>query len=250
MLRFFFPALLLILLAAGCTTAIPRTPVSQEDKAKAHRLILDGDKLLREGKDHLALSTYVEASTLDPYNELAFNKLAVAYSTLGMFREAGRAVDRAIRLEPEYSFAFNTRGIVQLANEDSKGAVKSFRKAISLDPQPLFHVNLGAAYLHRNNYSSAREAFVKAIALDPDVFRMEGAVEVATISKNADPEKHYSMALLFAQLKAKDPCLEYLSRALSGGLQEADRVKEEQAFDFLQEDEDFLQLVGTYGIAY
>ena len=38
--------------------------------------MFEGDVLIKDGKDHLALLKYLESSTLNPYSQYCFSKLA------------------------------------------------------------------------------------------------------------------------------------------------------------------------------
>ena len=204
--------------------------------------------LLREEKDHLALKTYVEASTLNPYDEVIFNKLAIAYSRILMFQEAEAAVERAIRLNPKYAYAYNTRGIAALAQSRLKKAVQSFRKAIDINPQPLFYFNLGTTYLQMDRFKEGRAAFQKALALDPDVFAMEDSIQVETRGSQNSSERYFRLAVIFAEFGAKEACLDYLAKAFNNGFRSSSRLKSEPAFDQFRSDEDFRRLIQLYGM--
>ena len=75
------------LLACG-PSRITKLPVPQERLLKAYRLMAEADRMLAEGKNHLAVLKYIEATTLNPYQETIFNKLAVAYCRIGRYPQA------------------------------------------------------------------------------------------------------------------------------------------------------------------
>lgn len=245
-----FIVLLLVLLLPACAAArIEKLPVSPEDAAQARRLSLEGDRLLRQGKDHLALVSYVEASTLDPYNEVIFNKLAIGYSRLLMFDQAKRAIKRSIRLNPDYAFGYNTEGIIALAVQRPSDAVKGFRKAIELRPdKAAFHINLGNAYLRLGKYQEGKAAFLKAVELDPNAFKTRGTVQIATVSETPDVEYYFQMARLNAELEDSESAVYYLEKALSAGFKEFQRITEDPIFEGLKENFEFIQLMNDYGI--
>ena len=246
--------LLLSLIAAfsvDCASRINKQSVSRTDQIKAHRYTVDGDQLLKSGKDHLALLSYLEASTLDPYNEVIFNKLAIAYARLTRFGQAKRASDRAIRLEPKYSFAYNTRGIIFLGLQQVATAVKAFEKAIVLAPdKPAFYINLGSAQMKLERFNDARWSFQKALNLDPEAFQLDDTLEVAAVHSESKPkpETNYQMAKLFAELGDKQTCLRYLAKALEDGFRDRRRLATDNAFAALLEDAEFISLVNSYGM--
>ena len=254
-------AFLLLLAAFGCAPKqIPKQQVAGADRVKAVVLAGEGDLLLREGKDHLALIKYVEASVRNPFDEHIFNKLAIAYSRLQQYDEASKAVDRSIGLNPEYAYAHNTRGIVQLAKLDNKGAVRSFRKAIELLPleepsdvkrtwEANFYLNLGYAYIQRDKFSRGIEAYRKALELDPAILDSKSVIRLEYSSPaTADPAVQFKFSRLFAQLGDKKQALYYLDRALAAGLKGTKKLIKDEAFDALRSDLDFIQLLESYGV--
>ncbi|MFQ5738043.1 MAG: tetratricopeptide repeat protein [Acidobacteriota bacterium] len=242
-------AFLALIFLPTCASRINKEPIAREDATRALRVMMEGDRLLKAEKDHLALLRYVEASTLNPYSEIIFNKLAVAYARLLRFDQAKKAVDRAVRLNPDYASAQNTRGIIFLALQNRKKAIGSFKRAIHLNPaKPSFYVNLGTAYLHRGNYEEARQAFLKARELDPEVFGKEGKIRVSTGPATDSPEQYYQMAKLFAELGDKESSLNYLSKAFSCGFQDQSRLMSESAFEKFKQDTDFIRLIQSWGL--
>ncbi len=244
-----FLVLLTAFFLSACASRIEKLPVPQKDKMQAHRMMIQGDQLLRQNKDHLALLKYLEASTHDPYNETIFNKLGIAYARLLQFERAARAIDRAIRLNPDYAFAHNTRGIVHLAENSTGRAVKSFKRAIRLMPSKYaFHVNLGNAHVQRGEFEMGRAAFLAALAINPGALSGDHVIEISTTTDEPDPERYYRMAVMFADIEAKANCLRYLEKALSNGFKDGPRLQSEKAFDEFREDPDFIELLAAFGL--
>ena len=205
--------------------------------------------LLKDGKDHLALLKYLESSTLNAYSPHCFNKLAVAYARILMFSQAKRAVDRAIRLDGEYPYGYNTRGIIQMALGKPGAGVDSFEKALHLDPQnSIFYLNLGRAHMGAGDYKKSRSALKQALQLNPDVLHLEGTIEVSASHKRDAPESYYRMAQLFAEVGDVKACLNYLSRALESGFRDRDRLQNDPVFDALRTTRTFIELVASYGL--
>jgi tetratricopeptide (TPR) repeat protein len=125
-----------------------------------------------------------------------------AHLSAGRFNEAIMAFDRAIRRDPEDSFAYMKRGMAHTALEEDKEALADFTKVLQLDPKNAkahlyrAHVHLrlkearaavedctaalrlhrddGEAYLYRGNanntlkeYGKARDDFREAVRLAP-----------------------------------------------------------------------------------
>jgi tetratricopeptide (TPR) repeat protein len=238
--------------SAACTgiKRIERREVPQDKLILSYRLTSEGDKLLEEKKDHLALLKYLEAADLNPYQEVIFNKLAITYSRLLQYDRAKRAAERSLGLKPDYAYAYNTLGIVKLATLDTKGAIRAVNKAIQLRPDVAsFYVNLGHAYMQARKYHEARKVYLEALRLDPGAFSQKDMVELSLATgKEPDPERHYQMALFFAESGDKESCLAYMQKALSAGFTNVKRISEEKAFKELRKDEDFRRLLQSYGL--
>ena len=166
-----------VLAACGGPERIVKLPVPREDVA--YRLMAEGDEMALAGQSHFALLKYLEATRLNPYHEVIFNKLAITYSRLQQFRQAEKAAERAIRLEPTYSSAHRTRGIIHLANQLNKRAIRSFQEAIRLKSEEAnFYVNLGQAYLRDEKYKEGLRTYQKALELDPEILDNADVIEL------------------------------------------------------------------------
>ncbi len=239
-----------VLAACGGPERIVKLPVPREDVLHSYRLMAEGDEMALAGQSHFALLKYLEASRLNPYHEVIFNKLAIAYSRLQQFPQAEKAVERAIRLEPGYASAHNTIGIVYLANLSNKRAIRSFQEAIRLMPEEAnFYVNLGQAYLREEKYQEGLRTYQKALELDPDILDNADVIELTPQSAEVVTEERlYQMARVFAELGNKQSCLEYLGKALSEGFSDGRRLLNDTAFEKFFEDEEFLDLIALYGV--
>ena len=234
---------------SACPSRITRVEIPLEDRLKARQLMVDGDVLLKDGKDHLALLKYLESSTLNPYSPSCFNKLAVAYARILMLSQAKHAVDRAIRLDRKYPYGYNTRGIIQMALGKPGAAAGSFEKALHLDPHnSVFYLNLGRAHMEAGDYRKSQSALRQALQLNPDVLDLKDTIEVSASNKRDAVESYYRMAGLFAEAGDVKSCLYYLSRALESGFRDRARLENDAAFEGLRDNRSFIELVVSYGL--
>ena len=81
-----------------------------------------------------AITDYDRAITLAPNNGEAFNNRAWANYKLGHMSEAKADVDKAEGLIPGKADVWDTRGHILEALGDRAGAIKSFEKALAIDP--------------------------------------------------------------------------------------------------------------------
>jgi len=196
----------------------------------------------------MAMLKYLEASQLNPYEEKVYNKLAVAYARLRMYYQARRAVNRAIGLNKDYAYAYNTEGILNLADKDLKAASGSFRKAITLRPDiASFHVNLGFAELERGNRKAAMEAYERANALDPELFQKDDFVELG-LRGPVDPGHYYEFGLVFAELGKLDFCLWYLKKAIATGFDDYEKLLSEPVLQKFKDREEYQTFLQQYGV--
>ena len=91
---------------------------------------------------------------------------------LQMLRQIDRAIEaysRAIELNPNYTDAYNNRGVSYSDKEEYGLAIKDFNTAIERCPNnTVFYSNRGATYSDMENYDRAIEDYNKAIELEPD----------------------------------------------------------------------------------
>jgi tetratricopeptide (TPR) repeat protein len=249
--RFVF--LCMFTLAVGCgPRLIPKRPLPREQVLLSIRLMGEGDVLLRQGKDHLAMLKYLEASRLNPYEEVIFNKLATVYLRLGMVLQADEAIDRSLRLNPEYAYGYNTRGIVRLAFQDFKGAAKSFQRAIRLrDDVAGFYINLGFCLVQLGNVEEAVAAYRKGLSLNPSILQTASEVPLGLSPEEDLPaNKCYELATIFARLGNVEYTLRFLDRALIAGYVTEEEILDEPVFrELAEESEEFRRFLAFRGVS-
>lgn len=240
----------LLLTPACAPQTIRKVTVPRAQEIQAIRLVSEGDQLLREQKDHLAMLKYLEASELNPYYELIFNKLAVTYARLQMFYQARQAVNRALALNRNYAYAYNTRGIIDLADQRERDAVASFQRAIQLSPGVAnFYLNYAAGLILLDRTEDAVEAYRQALRLDPEILQSGAYVELTFPNEAAsqDPRRYFRHAQVFAELGDLEQCLRYLDKAWIAGFQDFGQLKQPAFHKFLAS-ERFQQFLRDRGI--
>jgi len=244
----------MILIAGACLSIacgprrIEKRPVPQETRLKAIRMMGEGDDLFRAGKEHLAMLKYFEATQVNPYEEIAFNKLAIARSRLGMYHQARRSVDRAIGLNGDYARAYNTLGILHMVEKDLKAASESFRKAIELEScVPGFYLNLGFTEVQRGNLEEAMRAYQTAKELQPDVFENQEFIEM-DLGGPVDSASYYELGLVFARFGKLDLCIGYLEKAVTAGFDDYESLASEPVLLKFRNEETYQNFLQRYGI--
>jgi tetratricopeptide (TPR) repeat protein len=115
-------------------------------------------------------------------------------------KEAIKAYDKAIELDPKYVIAYIGRGIVYSASEDYKKAYEDFSKAIELAPS-----QAARPYFARGHYyywrlglnQEAIKDYSKAIQLEPKngEYYCHRAVSYEELGKNDDALKDFNKAI-------------------------------------------------------
>lgn len=113
-----------------------------------------------------ALSTYLTAQSFAPMNpalHLAVGRLELLNSKPDL---AGKYIDEAFALKPDYTEAAFLRSQVAVALGDVKAAISSAEKAVVLAPnEPVAYFQLGLLYYNERRYSDAIAALERAVAL-------------------------------------------------------------------------------------
>jgi tetratricopeptide (TPR) repeat protein len=97
-----------------------------------------------------------------------YNLKGAIYHKRQDYAAAEEALNRAIKLDPTYSYAYVNLGWVQYDENQAQSAMKSFYKAIELDPHhPEGHNNVGWILYKQKKFTEASDELRKAIAEDP-----------------------------------------------------------------------------------
>jgi tetratricopeptide (TPR) repeat protein len=149
-------ACLAALLLAGCTPPGPRA-------------LLEGRRLLKEGKHRAAVEELRTATVLLRTNALAWNDLGLACQRAGLAEEAERAYQRAVRLDGNLAEARYNLGCLWLAQNKPGPARLELTTCALLRPNWVESVlALGAAEWRLRDLPAAEKSFGDALRLSPD----------------------------------------------------------------------------------
>jgi Flp pilus assembly protein TadD len=168
-----FPVLILLSVCCiwfcGCTPPGPQA-------------LLDGQKLLMEGKYPQAVEKLRAATSLLTNNANAWNYLGLAYHQAGSLTEADRAYSRALQYDRDLAEVHYNLGCLWLSQGKLDAAkaeltTYTFRRANSLEG----HIKLGTAQWRSRDFAAAERSFSDAYRLSPqnaDVLNGLGLVRV------------------------------------------------------------------------
>jgi len=115
--------------------------------------------------------TAIKESGLDDYINSAtyWNSFGLACYESGKYKDAIDAYKRAIKVDPDYTYAHLNLGVAYLKSHMQTNAVQALKRLIRIDPEDAMgHYNLGIAYYESGKYKDAIETFKQAIRINPD----------------------------------------------------------------------------------
>ena len=123
--------------------------------------------LVKERKWDEALLAFERAfKDLSEHPDLVHDR-AVCLFNLGRKKEALAELNRAVTLQPDYSYRYASRAYMRNALKDIHGAISDYKKAIELDPEDAISMNnLGMLEEQLGYTQEARERFQLADELN------------------------------------------------------------------------------------
>jgi tetratricopeptide (TPR) repeat protein len=115
------------------------------------------------------LTLWQDCSRKSPNKARPANNLGLAYSELGDYEKAVAQLEKAVRLEPEFTDAYNNLGNVYVKKKEYTKALPYYLEALKYQPencQP--YENLGRAYYELQQYDKALEYLAQSLKKNPD----------------------------------------------------------------------------------
>ena len=145
---------LTLILFNGCTDPGPRA-------------LLEGERLLREGKSPEAIRKLEQASNLLPKDARAWNHLGVAYHGAGRLSEAVKAYQQALALDRNLAAGHYNLGCLHLEQNDLPAALAELTSYTGFQPNaPDGWTRLGTAQLRARQLDAAEKSFHQALKLN------------------------------------------------------------------------------------
>ena len=115
-----------------------------------------------------AIADYNRAIRLNPKESAAYNNRRLAKEGRGDLNGAIADYSRAVQLNPKDAFAYNNRGNAKAAKGDFNGAIADYDRAIRLDPKYAnAYYDRGLAKKKKNDFAGAISDYNRVIELDP-----------------------------------------------------------------------------------
>lgn len=120
-------------------------------------------EVLQKGNIEEAIILYTQALDSAPNDVNILSDRGVAYLHADDFSNCFKDLDKAIELQPDYSYRYACRAFAKNHFKDLEGAVKDYQKAIELDPNDAVAQNNYGLLLEQQGYKKeAEKRFEKA----------------------------------------------------------------------------------------
>lgn len=150
------------------------------------------------GLYHDAIKDYDTAIKLDHNYATAYNNRGSAKDELKQYKEAIKDYDKAIELAADSAMPYNNRGNTKANLQQYGEAIKDYDSAIRINPNDFeFYVNRGATLIKLQRYDDAIKDSNKAIELNPQ-----------------NVKAYFNKACAYALMKNKPEALNWLDKAL------------------------------------
>lgn len=161
-------SLIIVSALAPCASAQLVQTWDTKAREKSQRLNSAGTTALDKGQIAQAIILLNQAIAADPTDHVALNTLGVALAKQGKYDEALEHLQKAYALKHDAETLLST-GMVYYLQHDFDAAIKSWTRALELDPKMIaLHGNMGYAYLRKGDFEKAEESFHKLIKVKPN----------------------------------------------------------------------------------
>jgi serine/threonine protein kinase len=128
-----------------------------------------GIKSLEDEDYDGAIENFTKAIKLNPNYSEAYNNRGIAYTSKGDFERAVSDYNIAIELDPEFFYAFINRGKLYSDKDEIEQAIIDYTRAIEINPDnPVAYYNRANAYSKQKYFKLAIEDYSRAIELNPE----------------------------------------------------------------------------------
>jgi tetratricopeptide (TPR) repeat protein len=150
--------------------------------------------LEKAGKDPEAIALYEKARKSDPAMEGVCRRLAVLYDRQGDFTKALEEYQRALKLNPHDADLLNDLGYAYYCRGRWTDAENSLRQAVEINPKHgRAWINLGMTLGQEERYTESFEAFAKVVS--PAQAHCNVAFALTTQGKREEAKEAYRKAL-------------------------------------------------------
>lgn len=131
-------------------------PSASAENPAMTAIIEEGQKLYDAGKYDEAMAKFVEVTSVDPQNAVAFNNIGLIYKKKNNYAQAENYYKKALAIRPDYPECLNNLAVLKVASGDTLEASLFLKKAISADSTYAdAYFNLAVLNDNQGNYKEA-----------------------------------------------------------------------------------------------
>ena len=157
-------------------------------------------ELHQSGKVNEAQKIYLDLLEDNPSDHKINFLTGTSYLQLKNYEKAITYLDNSIKINPEFPYSYNSKGIVFSEIKQFKEAIKNYDKAILFKPNFFeAHLNKGISLKNIKKYDDALKSFEKCKEIDslnPKIYNNLGNLFIENF-KYTDAKKAYDNAIMF-----------------------------------------------------
>lgn len=215
------------------------------------------------GQYEKALNSIGLALNMDSTDLVNLERKANILYEMGNAKSAIDVYTQVLNTQPEYAFGYYRRGWFKELTGDFDGAIEDLSMCVVLDPEESYAFETrGDIYLKQGKKELAEADFHKVIELEnsPEKYscihyayqglgQNEKAIEMmdSIIARNEDRAgSYYDASCLYARMGQKQKALEYLEKSLKLGYRRFAHIARDQDMDLIRDMEEFKTLIQKY----
>lgn len=210
-----------------------------------------------------ALNSIDQALNMDSTDLVNLERKANILYEMGNAKSAIDVYTQVLNTQPEYAFGYYRRGWFKELTGDFDGAIKDLSICVVLDPEESYAFETrGDIYLRQGKKELAEADFLKVIEIEntPEKYscihyayqglgQYDKAIEMmdSIIAREEDRAgSYYDAACLYSQMDNKQKALEYLEKSLELGYRRFAHIERDQDMDPIRDMEEFKALILKY----
>ena len=210
-----------------------------------------------------ALNSIDQALNMDSTDLVNLERKANILYEMGNAKSAIDVYTQVLNTQPEYAFGYYRRGWFKELTGDFDGAIEDLSICVVLDPEESYAFETrGDIYLRQSKKELAEADFLKVIEIEntPEKYscihyayqglgQYDKAIEMmdSIIAREEDRAgSYYDAACLYSRMDNKQKALEYLEKSLELGYRRFAHIERDQDMDPIRDMEEFKALILKY----
>lgn len=152
-----------------------------ENHVQSLHLVEQANALALQNKFREAQELLEQALQKNPENAFAYSQQAKIYFSMRQPRQAGEAIDKALKFQPYQPDFLFVRGVIDASEKNFDAALNAFQLVTYVNPgEADAYFEIGKIWMQKNDCTRALAAFRKATELAPDDNDYRQALRSAT----------------------------------------------------------------------